>query len=166
MKILGINHDMYITSAALIEDGKIIAAIPEERLTRRKQTREFPINAIKYCLDVAECGIDEISYIANSYNPGAHLEKFHPAFSNNRRFRGDYLYSVPDNLFKLLASRDKASDYIFQETLDILSLIERVRDLLYCQGARAVLRVVLFATVGTRELGIYQLHLSWSELIF
>jgi carbamoyltransferase len=115
MKILGINHDMYITSAALIEDGKIIAAIPEERLTRRKQTREFPINAIKYCLDVAECGIDDISYIANSYNPGAHLEKFHPAFSNNRRFRGDYLYSVPDNLFKLLASRDKASDYIFQE---------------------------------------------------
>ena len=30
----------------------------------------------------------------------------------------------------------------------------------------SVLRAVLFATVGTRELGIYQLHLSWSELIF
>ena len=41
MKILGINHDMYITSAALIIDGKIIAACPEERLNRDKLTRVF-----------------------------------------------------------------------------------------------------------------------------
>ena len=38
MKILGLNHDMYISSAALIIDGKIIAACPEERLNRDKLT--------------------------------------------------------------------------------------------------------------------------------
>ena len=43
MRILGINHDMYISSAAIIEDGKIIAACTEERLTREKRTRKFPI---------------------------------------------------------------------------------------------------------------------------
>ena len=36
MKIIGINHDMFITSAALINDGKIISAIPEERISREK----------------------------------------------------------------------------------------------------------------------------------
>ena len=48
MKILGINHDMFITSAAIIEDGKVIAAIAEERLTREKRSRKFPINSINY----------------------------------------------------------------------------------------------------------------------
>ena len=50
MKILGINHDMYITSAALIVDGKIVAACPEERINRIKNTRAFPSQAIDYCL--------------------------------------------------------------------------------------------------------------------
>ena len=51
MKILGINHDMYITSAALIIDGKIIAAAQEERFTRKKHDQDFPSNAIKYSLN-------------------------------------------------------------------------------------------------------------------
>ena len=38
MKILGLNHDMWISSAALIIDGKIVAACPEERLTRLNQS--------------------------------------------------------------------------------------------------------------------------------
>ena len=55
MKILGINHDMYITSAALIIDGKIIAACAEERLNRDKLTRVFPTNAIR---TFYSCGLD------------------------------------------------------------------------------------------------------------
>ena len=114
MKILGINHDMFITSAAIIEDGKVIAAIAEERLTREKRSRKFPINSINYCLSEAGCSLDDIDYIANAYNPAAHFEKFHPIFSNNRRFRSDYLYSVPDNLFRLLGDDEKENDYIKQ----------------------------------------------------
>ena len=105
---------MFITSAAIIEDGKILAAIAEERLTREKRTRKFPINSINYCLGEADCSLDNIDYIANAYNPAAHFEKFHPIFSNHRRFRGDYLYSVPDNLFKLLGDDEKENDYIKQ----------------------------------------------------
>ncbi len=52
----------------IIENGKIIFAIAEERLTRQKHTREFPINAIKYCLEKAECDLSEVSYIANAYS--------------------------------------------------------------------------------------------------
>ena len=50
MKILGLNHDMWISSAALIIDGKIVAACPEERLTRSKMTRAFPREAVNFCL--------------------------------------------------------------------------------------------------------------------
>ena len=50
MKIIGINHDMFITSAVLINDGKIISAIPEERISREKLSRKFPEKAINEIL--------------------------------------------------------------------------------------------------------------------
>jgi carbamoyltransferase len=106
MKILGINHDMYITSAALVEDGRIIAACPEERLNRQKHTRVFPRMAVEYCLSQEKCSLEEVDYVANAYNPGVHLEKFNPILSNSRRFRGDYLYSVPDHLVKMMVQKD------------------------------------------------------------
>jgi len=59
MRILGLNHDMYISSAALIEDGRIIAAAPEERFMRAKLTRDFPANAIRFCLKEAGCRVKD-----------------------------------------------------------------------------------------------------------
>ena len=48
--VLGIAPDMWISSAALIVDGEIVAACPEERFDRVKMSRAFPINAINFCL--------------------------------------------------------------------------------------------------------------------
>ena len=115
MKILGINHDMYITSAALIIDGKIIAACPEERLNRDKLTRVFPTNAVNFCLKKASLRLDQIDFIANSYNPSVHLKKFNPIYSNSRRFRGDYFYSIPDFLLNRDRQIEEDSDYSFQK---------------------------------------------------
>ena len=115
MKILGINHDMYITSAALIVDGKIISAVAEERFNREKQSRRFPINAINYCLENSNLKISDIDYIANSYNPSSHLNKFNPIISNSRRSRHDYLYSIPDNLLNLFPTRPLGSEFMLQE---------------------------------------------------
>ena len=115
MKILGINHDMYISSAALIIDGKIIAACAEERLNRDKLTRVFPAKAIEFCLKKANLKLEQIDYIANSYNPAVHLKKFHPIFSNSRRFRGDYYYSIPDFLLNRERDIKEDSDYSCQK---------------------------------------------------
>lgn len=115
MKIIGINHDMYISSAALIIDGKIVSAIAEERLTREKMTRSFPHNAIRYCLKKANLSLNQIDYIANSYNPSVHFKKFHPIFSNYRRFRGDYFYSIPDHLINKISTDNSESEYTKQE---------------------------------------------------
>src|ERR1700675_2846172 len=55
MRILGISAFYHDSAAALIEDGRIVAATQEERFTRRKHDPAFPHNAIAYCL--AEAGI-------------------------------------------------------------------------------------------------------------
>ena len=51
--ILGISAFYHDSAAALIVDGKIIAAAQEERFTRKKHDPSYPTNAINYCLSEA-----------------------------------------------------------------------------------------------------------------
>jgi carbamoyltransferase len=53
MKILGISAYYHDSAAALIQDGRIVCAAQEERFTRKKHDAEFPLNAIRFCLDDA-----------------------------------------------------------------------------------------------------------------
>ena len=55
MRILGISAFYHDSAAALLEDGRIVAAAQEERFTRKKHDARFPLHAIRYCL--AEGGI-------------------------------------------------------------------------------------------------------------
>ncbi len=71
MRILGINAFHGDSSAALFEDGQLVAAIEEERLNRVKHWAGFPAAAIRTCLDQAGC--DSVDAIAISRDPRAHL---------------------------------------------------------------------------------------------
>ena len=51
MRILGISAFYHDSAAALVEDGRIVAAAQEERFTRKKHDPSFPVNAISNCLD-------------------------------------------------------------------------------------------------------------------
>lgn len=51
MKILGISAHYHDAAAALVVDGLPVAAVQEERLSRRKNDAAFPLAAIEYCLD-------------------------------------------------------------------------------------------------------------------
>lgn len=113
MKIIGINNEMYISSACLIEDGKIVAAAAEERFTRNKLTRVFPKNAIGYCLKEAGVSMNEIEFIAASWNPGVYFTKFNPLLSGQRRHLVEQIYSIPDNLMHFYGR--PLTDYIYQE---------------------------------------------------
>src|SRR4051812_37230917 len=64
MKILGISAFYHDSAAAIIEDGKIIAAAQEERFTRKKHDPGFPVNAAKFCLEYCGCTIDQLDAIA------------------------------------------------------------------------------------------------------
>ena len=65
MNILGVSAFYHDSAAALVCDGKIIAAAQEERFTRKKQDSSFPINAVAYCLaegGVAPDAIDALAF--------------------------------------------------------------------------------------------------------
>jgi len=53
MKILGISAHYHDSAAALVVDGVPVAAVQEERLSRRKNDAGFPLNAMEWCLDHA-----------------------------------------------------------------------------------------------------------------
>ncbi|HOY33229.1 MAG TPA: carbamoyltransferase [Bacteroidales bacterium] len=62
-KVLGISAFYHDSAAALLIDGNIIAAAQEERFTRQKHTPDFPVHAIKYCLEYSGCSIDELDAV-------------------------------------------------------------------------------------------------------
>lgn len=64
MTILGISAFYHDSAAAIIIDGKIIAAAQEERFTRKKQDASFPVNAVRFCLDFACLKLEDVDSIA------------------------------------------------------------------------------------------------------
>ena len=73
--ILGISAFYHDSAAALIKDGKIIAAAQEERFTRKKHDAAFPQNAINYCLKEAGITIKEITYMGFYEKPFLKFER-------------------------------------------------------------------------------------------
>jgi carbamoyltransferase len=73
MHILGINAYHGNASAAIVSDGKLIAAVEEERFNRVKYAAGFPSAAIRYCLDAAGIKLTEVDHIAIPRNPWARL---------------------------------------------------------------------------------------------
>jgi carbamoyltransferase len=63
MNILGISAFYHDSAAALINDGNIVAAVQEERFTRKKHDPSFPVNAIRYCLDYSGLTIDRLDAV-------------------------------------------------------------------------------------------------------
>lgn len=76
MYILGISCFYHDSSAALLKDGKIVAAAQEERFTRKKHDISFPENAIKYCLESQKITIDNVDYIGFYEKPFLKFERF------------------------------------------------------------------------------------------
>ncbi|MCE2612461.1 hypothetical protein LVD13_05705 [Flavobacteriaceae bacterium D16] len=75
MVILGLNYYFHDSTACIVVDGKLIAAIEEERLNRDKHTRLFPQKAIDRCLKIAGIDYKDIDYIAISIKPTHNLAK-------------------------------------------------------------------------------------------
>lgn len=75
MRILGISAFYHDSAAALIEDGRIIAAAQEERFTRKKHDARFPKHAIGYCLETAGVTLDDIDHVAFFEKPLIKFER-------------------------------------------------------------------------------------------
>ena len=75
MRILGISAFYHDSAAALIEDGRIVAAAQEERFSRKKHDARFPANAIRYCLDERGTGMGAVDRVVFYDKPFLKFER-------------------------------------------------------------------------------------------
>jgi len=75
VRILGISAFYHDSAAALLADGRIVAAAQEERFTRKKQDARFPAHAIAYCLEEGHCTISDVDYVVFYEKPFLKFER-------------------------------------------------------------------------------------------
>ena len=75
MRVLGISAFYHDSAAALVEDGRIIAAAQEERFTRKKHDASFPSRAISYCLEEGRTSLDDLDNVVFYDKPFLKFER-------------------------------------------------------------------------------------------
>ena len=116
MKVLGISAYYHDSAAALVADGKILAAAQEERFTRKKHDESFPAKAVEYCLKEAGVIVADLDYVAFYEKP---LRKFDRLLETYLAFApagfSSFLRAVPvwlkDKLFLAKRMRDLLPGY-------------------------------------------------------
>ncbi|HLZ04097.1 MAG TPA: carbamoyltransferase C-terminal domain-containing protein [Bradyrhizobium sp.] len=112
MNILGINAVYHESAAALLVDGKLVAAVEEERFNRIKHGKEadfdnphqFPERAIRYCLKQAGLTAADIDHVAFSFDPKSRRKQYRaewwdPRLEETFRLRMGEVPAVADELF-------------------------------------------------------------------
>ena len=75
MKILGISCYYHDSAVALIDNGKIVSAVEEERFTRKKFDDSFPVNALEWCLKESNLKPSDIDLVAFYDKPVLKFER-------------------------------------------------------------------------------------------
>lgn len=114
MYILGISCFYHDSAAALVKDGKVIAATHEERFTRKRHDESFPVNSVRFCLDWANIKEKNIDAVAFYDKP----------FLKFERLLETYLGTWPKGVF----SWSKAMPVWLGKKLWIKSLIQEKLD--------------------------------------
>jgi carbamoyltransferase len=107
MYILGISAYYHDSSASIIHNGKIIAAVQEERFTRKKQDSSLPINSIEYCLYEANVLMSDIDAVVYYENPIIKLDRWLATFIG--RFKISNKYQT-EKIIKGLSQKMNAVD--------------------------------------------------------
>lgn len=76
MYILGVSALYHDSAAALVQDGRIVAAAQEERFTRKKMDNGIPRNAIMYCLQEAGIEAEELDAVVYYDDPALTLHRY------------------------------------------------------------------------------------------
>ena len=94
MRILGISAYYHDAAAAIIENGRVIAAAQEERFTRKKNDADFPIESIRFCLNDLKLQLSDLDAIVFYDKP----------FLKFERLLETYLTNVPKGLPSFVAA--------------------------------------------------------------
>jgi carbamoyltransferase len=116
VRILGISAFYHDSAAALIDDGRLVAAAQEERFTRRKHDAAFPHNAITCCLAEAGVAIDAIDHVVFYDKPFLKFERLLETYvALAPRGFGSFKMSIPlwlrEKLFQKSLLRDELKKF-------------------------------------------------------
>jgi carbamoyltransferase len=75
LNILGISAFYHDSAAALVVDGAMVAGAHEERFTRKRHDPSLPKRAVRYCLEEAGIGIQDVDYVVFYDKPFVKLER-------------------------------------------------------------------------------------------
>lgn len=130
ISILGINSVYHESSACLIQDGKLIAAVEEERFNRIKHAKvarvdnadKLPEKSIAYCLEMGGLShISEVDYIGYSFNPKYRFQKntqdqnsyFIPVSDYGTLEGEQKLYEANLNVEKIIHAQDYQGKFLY-----------------------------------------------------
>ena len=123
MRVLGISAYYHDSAAALVTDGRVVAAAQEERFTRRKHDADFPKNALQYCLGEGKTTLADIDAVVFYEKPFLKFERLLETYlaAAPCGFR-QFLMAMPlwlrEKMFQrsLLGRELRAIDAAFDET--------------------------------------------------
>jgi carbamoyltransferase len=135
--VLGLNCFHADAAAALVRDGRVVAAVEEERLNRIKHSAGFPLAAVRYCLDQAGMSLRELDAVAVGMKPIEHVQ---------------------DEVLQILSGRPNYSRHI-QKRLDAVARFRDVRGLLAREFG-----IPTDEVPRLEEVGHHQAHLASAYL--
>ena len=120
--IMGIKYGGHDTSAALLVNGKLVAACSQERYTRDKHSRLFPKDAVMDCLKIGKININQINQIAFVNDVKSQIREIYlkPAIESDERL--DFLFKDFERLNKI-----KNVDEIIRKNLNYKGQIKYYR---------------------------------------
>ena len=92
MNILGLSAYYHDSSACIVKDGVLIAAVQEERFNRIKNCSDFPIQSINFCIQQSNLSFSDIDYIAYYEQP----------YIKFNRILSDYIEKFPFSYLSFL----------------------------------------------------------------
>ena len=117
--VLGLGHDLWISSAAIAIDGQISFAIAEERLNRKKNYRGYPKKSINEAISHCKIEFEDIKKVVVGWNPTKHMGAYHGRFLNETRWRPEYLYNIPAQLSNLKESKYQEISIILDKDVEV-----------------------------------------------
>jgi carbamoyltransferase len=140
-------------AAALVIDGKLVAAAEQERFSRKKHTGAFPIDAIRFCLAEAGCSIDDIDEIAFGFDYAPFRELY------LREERSAELYQQVFSRDALLAQvRRDLPGFPEDKVFQVSHHLAHAASAAYTSGWDECLVVVNDAMGEVESLSVYDFH--------
>jgi len=90
--IIGISAFYHDSACCIIQNGKLLAAVQEERFSRKKNDPDLPVNAFMYCLNEAGISISDIDCIAYYEDPVKKSER--QLWSGSKQISSDSIYEM------------------------------------------------------------------------